>query len=40
MYLMPKDAQGGVAAAMSLRAEDLQRLKEDSTWQRFAKYFG
>jgi hypothetical protein len=40
MYLMPKDAQGGVAAAMSLRAEDLQRLKEDLTWQRFAKYLG
>ena len=40
MYLMPKDAQGGVAAALNLRAEDLQQLREDSTWNKFARYIG
>jgi hypothetical protein len=40
MYLMPKDPKGGVAAAMSLREEDLQRLKEDASWQKFAKCLG
>jgi hypothetical protein len=40
MYLMPKDAQGGVAAAICLRAEDLQRLQEDQVWQSFARCLG
>jgi hypothetical protein len=40
MYLMPKDALGGVAAAICLRADDLQRLKEDRVWRGFATYLG
>ncbi|XEU95854.1 hypothetical protein FSHL1_001139 [Fusarium sambucinum] len=40
MYLMPKKPDGEVTAMLSLRDEDLERLKVDEEWTKYAKYIG
>lgn len=39
-YLMPKRPDGEVSAAISLRDEDMERLKGDVEFTRYAKYIG
>lgn len=40
MYVMPKEADGSVALAVCLRAEDLERLRGDGWWSGLAQYLG
>ena len=40
MYLMPKTLDGEISAAISLRDEDLERLKADKEFTKYAKYVG
>ncbi|KAG0221876.1 hypothetical protein BGW42_007206 [Actinomortierella wolfii] len=40
MYLMPRTAQGEIAAAICLRDEDMERLKADPMFLKYAHYIG
>ncbi|GAB7332332.1 hypothetical protein MBLNU13_g04161t1 [Cladosporium sp. NU13] len=40
MYLMPRSREGEVGLVVCLREEDLQALREDGEWGRFAEYVG
>jgi hypothetical protein len=40
IYLMPKANDGGIAAAISLRNEDMERLRADKEFTRFGMYVG
>ncbi|KAF9972633.1 hypothetical protein BGZ73_004224 [Actinomortierella ambigua] len=40
MYLMPKSAEGEIAAAICLRDEDLDRLRQDTEFLKYAQYIG
>lgn len=39
-YLMPRSPDGEISAAISLRDEDLERLKRDEAFTRFCSYIG
>lgn len=39
-YLMPKTDDGEITYALSLRDEDLERLRADGQWIKYAKYIG
>lgn len=40
MYLMPKTPEGEISAAIALRNEDLEGLKRDEEFMKYAKYLG
>jgi len=40
MYLMPRKAGGEVVAGISLRLEDMERLRADEEFGKYAKYIG
>ncbi|KAF9973113.1 hypothetical protein BGZ73_003668 [Actinomortierella ambigua] len=40
MFLMPKTLEGSIALGICLREEDLERLKEDPLWTRYARFIG
>ena len=40
MYFMPKKPDGEFTLMMSLRDEDLERLKVDEEWTKYAQYIG
>ncbi|RGP74181.1 trichothecene 3-o-acetyltransferase [Fusarium sporotrichioides] len=40
MYFMPKKPDGEFTASISLRDEDMERLKADEEWTKYAKYIG
>ncbi|KAH7269043.1 trichothecene 3-O-acetyltransferase [Fusarium redolens] len=40
MYLMPKRPDGEITAALSLRDEDMERLKSDEEWKKYARFIG
>ncbi|KAF5639664.1 trichothecene 3-o-acetyltransferase [Fusarium sp. NRRL 52700] len=40
MYLMPKRLDGEITAAISLRDEDMKRLKSDEEWKKYGKFIG
>lgn len=40
VYLMPKRPDGEVAVAISLRDEDMNRLKADEEFVKYGKYIG
>ncbi|KAF9765721.1 hypothetical protein IL306_001988 [Fusarium sp. DS 682] len=40
MYLMPKRPDGEITAAISLRDEDMERLKGDEEWKKFGRFIG
>ncbi|KAF5694903.1 trichothecene 3-o-acetyltransferase [Fusarium denticulatum] len=40
MYLMPKRLDGEITAAISLRDEDMERLKSDEEWKKYGKFIG
>ncbi|KAH7122985.1 transferase family-domain-containing protein [Dactylonectria macrodidyma] len=40
MYLMPKSRDGEISLAISLREEDMERLKEDEKFIRYGRYIG
>ncbi|KAM0300174.1 hypothetical protein ACHAPM_006480 [Fusarium culmorum] len=40
MYFMPKKPDGEFCAALSLRDEDMDRLKADKEWTKYAQYVG
>lgn len=40
IYLLPKARHGEIAVAMCLREEDMERLKGDEEWKRWARYVG
>lgn len=40
MYLMPKRPDGEIVAGLSLREEDMRRLKEDGEFGRWARFLG
>ncbi|KAM0205818.1 hypothetical protein ACHAQI_008821 [Fusarium lateritium] len=39
-YLMPKRPDGEITAALSFRDEDMERLKLDEDWVKYARYIG
>ncbi len=39
-YLMPKRPDGEIAVALCLREEDLERLKSDKEFMKYANYVG
>ncbi|KAM0229557.1 hypothetical protein ACHAP5_011617 [Fusarium lateritium] len=39
-YLMPKRPDGEITAALSFRDEDMERLKVDEEWVKYARYIG
>ena len=39
-YFMPKDPMGNIDLAMTLRESDLEELKTDAEWMRYAEYIG
>ncbi|KAF5003428.1 hypothetical protein FDECE_10025 [Fusarium decemcellulare] len=40
MYLMPKRLDGEITAALSLRDEDMERLKQDDEWAKYGRFIG
>ncbi|KAF4337921.1 trichothecene 3-o-acetyltransferase [Fusarium beomiforme] len=40
MYLMPKRPDGEITAAISLRDEDMERLKGDGEWKKYGQFIG
>lgn len=40
VYAMPRDRKGGIVVEMCLRDEDLERLKNDEQFRRYATYIG
>lgn len=40
MYLMPRSKEGEIALAACLREGDLERLRGDGEWMRYARYVG
>ncbi|KAF4963019.1 hypothetical protein FSARC_8929 [Fusarium sarcochroum] len=40
MYLMPKRPDGEITAALSLRNEDMERLKGDEEWKKRGRFIG
>jgi hypothetical protein len=40
MYLMPRSTEGDIALAACLREGDLERLRGDGEWMRYARYVG
>jgi hypothetical protein len=40
LYLMPKDRDGGIAVAVCLREEDMERLMDDGEVKEFGRYVG
>jgi hypothetical protein len=40
MYFMPKSPDGEVTAMISLRDEDMERLKADEAWTKYGQYIG
>ena len=40
IYLMPKTPEGEIAVAVCLREDDIERLKTDEQFMRYAKYVG
>lgn len=40
VYLLPKDAQGNLDVAVSLRCDDLEELKKDEMWSKYAEFIG
>lgn len=40
MYLMPRTPEGEITAAICLRDEDMQRLRADGEFMRYARYIG
>ncbi|EFQ33607.1 trichothecene 3-O-acetyltransferase [Colletotrichum graminicola M1.001] len=39
-YLLPKSREGSIALAICLRDEDMNKLKEDEEWVKYAQYIG
>jgi hypothetical protein len=39
-YLLPKRPDGEITAALSFRDEDIERLKVDEEWVKYAQYIG
>jgi len=40
MYLMPKRPDGEITAALSLRDEDMETLKQDEKWKKYGQFIG
>lgn len=40
VYMMPRDAAGNLDLGLSLRRDDLERLKRDVLWLRYVEYIG
>ncbi|THY35440.1 hypothetical protein D6D01_01328 [Aureobasidium pullulans] len=40
MFMMPRDSNGDIAAAMCLRGDDMAAIKADETFMRYADYIG
>ena len=40
VYIMPKTLEGHLDIAISLRNDDMKRLKEDEAWKSFAQFIG
>ena len=39
-FFMPKDEEGGIDVVLGLREDDVERLREDRVWMKYAEFIG